>query len=74
MKEPQHWISVTSSNIHSIAYNEQDKILFVKFLHGGIYSYFDVPSHIFNQILVAESIGKYFSQNIKGIFRAEKIA
>lgn len=62
-------ISVVSSNVRSVGYDEDSSTLQVEFLNGSLYQYFDVPKHIFNGLLTASSVGGYLHQNVKGIFR-----
>lgn len=61
---PSH--AVVSSNINRVGY--LDNTLFIAFNHGGIYSYADVPNHLYQSLLDAESVGKFFHQFIKGHF------
>jgi hypothetical protein len=65
--------SVTSSNIASIGYDERSQTLEVEFLNGGVYQYFDVPSHVYNGMMSASSHGQYLAQNIKGHYRFSKV-
>ena len=63
----------SSSNIASIGYDANSLTLEVEFLNGGIYQYFDVPQHIYSEIMSAGSHGQYLAQNIKGVYRYSKI-
>jgi hypothetical protein len=63
-----NWIPVESSNIEAISYNPGTKVLSVRFLKSGVYHYNDVPEHLIDEMMEAESVGKYFSQWIKGVF------
>ncbi|MBS5796434.1 MAG: KTSC domain-containing protein [Dysgonomonas mossii] len=65
--------AVTSSNIASIGYDASSQTLEVEFLNGSVYQYFDVPQHIYNGIMSADSHGQYLAQNIKGVYRYSKI-
>lgn len=65
--------AVTSSNIASIGYDASSQTLEVEFLNGSVYQYFDVPQHIYNGIMSADSHGQYIAQNIKGVYRYSKI-
>lgn len=65
--------SVVSSNVSSIGYNAGDSILEVEFNNGAIYQYFDVPQHIHEEIIVADSIGGYLAKNVKGHYRFSRI-
>lgn len=64
-------IAVSSSNIQSIGY--EDETLQIQFLNGTTYQYFEVPLHIFNGLQVADSVGKYLAENVKGIYRYSKV-
>lgn len=65
--------SVTSSNIASIGYDADSQTLEIEFLNGGVYQYFDVPQHVYEEIMSANSHGQYLAQNIKGIYRYSKV-
>ncbi|MFA7615500.1 MAG: KTSC domain-containing protein [Weeksellaceae bacterium] len=65
--------SVTSSNIASIGYDEASSTLEIEFLNNSIYQYFDVPQHIYRDLMQADSHGKYLAQNIKGVYRYSKV-
>lgn len=68
-------INVTrSSMISQLAYDSEAKELTVTFNNGGQYKYFDVPANVFDALISNEdSIGKYFSANVKTKFKYEKI-
>ena len=55
---------VQSSNITAIAF-EEPNILYVRFHSGSTYKYWPFDANEFNAFLNAESIGRYFFQNIK---------
>lgn len=57
--------NVESSNIKSIGYDTENKILEVEFRHGGIYQYLDIPENIYEEFMNADSHGKYFSEKIR---------
>ena len=57
-------IRVKSSNIHSIGYDPKLCILQVEFFNSGIYQYYEVPENIFEQLMEADSKGKFFNRNI----------
>ena len=64
---------VESSNIESIGYDSKSQTLEIEFLNGSLYQYFDVPEHVFNELMAADSHGKYLNANIKGIYRFSKV-
>lgn len=57
--------SVESSNLASVGYDEKNEILEIEFNNGGVYQYFDVPEHIYEELMNADSHGQYFDRNVK---------
>ena len=66
------YVDVTSSNIAAVGHDGTD--LFVKFLNGSEYKYYNVPEAIYEELKNAGSVGQYLNQNIKGSFGFEKVA
>lgn len=66
-------IPVNSSNIASIGYDEDSSTLEIEFDNGAVYQYFDVPFSIYDNLMGADSHGKYLAQNIKGKFRYVRV-
>lgn len=64
---------VESSNIESIGYDSKSQTLEIEFLNGSIYQYFDVPQHIYDELMSADSHGKYLAASIKGHYRYSKV-
>lgn len=63
----QH-IPLDSSNIKSVAYFEKERgefVLEVRFHGGALYEYRDVPEHVYEGLLNAESHGQYFYEHIR---------
>ena len=61
---------VVSSNIESIGY--ENSTLEIRFLSGGTYQYFAVPQHVYDELMAAESKGKYFASRIKDHYKFSK--
>lgn len=61
-----------STMISEVEYDEENKFLKLKFAKGGWYEYKEVPKNIYNDLIGAESIGKYFLANIKNRYETEK--
>jgi hypothetical protein len=60
---------LNSSNILSVGYDRKAAFLRVEFRRkeGSVfYIYPDIPSHVFYQLLNADSPGKYFNQHVRG--------
>ncbi|MFQ5431236.1 MAG: KTSC domain-containing protein [Nitrospinota bacterium] len=66
-------IPVVSSNVASIGYDENSYTLEVAFHSGGIYQYFDVSPQVFEQFINADSKGKFFHEEIKGIYQYSSV-
>lgn len=64
---------VESSNLASVGFDAKNEILEVEFKHGGVYQYFDVPENVFEELMNADSHGKYFSANIRNDYEYQKM-
>lgn len=64
---------VESSNIESIGYDSESQTLEIEFLNGSVYQYFDVPDHIYTELIGAASHGEYLAANIKGHYRYSRV-
>lgn len=65
---------VSSSNVHSIGYDGINQNLYVRFLNGSTYIYFNVPKIHYDRLLYAASVGSYLDRYIKkGNYRYQKI-
>jgi len=64
---------VDSSNIANVGYDQDSMVLEVEFHNGSVYQYFDVPSHVYEELVSAESVGRFFNMQVKGSFRYARI-
>jgi hypothetical protein len=56
---------VNSSNVESIGYNAEEKVLEVEFKSGGIYQYAGVQPAMYADLLAAESVGRFVAQVVR---------
>lgn len=66
-------IPVSSSNIESIGYDEQNEQVYVRFLNGSLYVYKGVPLNEFENLRDAPSLGSYLHRNYKNVYPYERI-
>lgn len=66
-------VPVSSSNVESVGYDEENQILYVKFLSGSLYSYKNVNKVEYEALLNAPSVGSYLHRNIKNVYPYERI-
>lgn len=66
-------ISVESSNVAAVGYDEGSSTLQVEFKNGSTYQYFDVSERDFIGLRDAESVGGYLASHIKGVYRYSKV-
>lgn len=64
---------VSSSNLASVGYAPESYTLEIEFNGGGIYQYYEVPSHIHSELMGADSLGSYHHHCIKGIYSFAKV-
>lgn len=61
-----------SSNIAVVEHEGQ--ILYVTFKNRSKYSYEGVTENLYEQLVNAESVGKFFNKNVKGVFPFKKVS
>jgi len=69
-----HRVLVSSSDIRSVGYDSDSKVLEIEFHSGGVYQYYAVPQAVYGQLMSAASHGRYFHSHIKGAFAYERVA
>jgi len=63
---------VESSNIVGIGYGKREKELLVGFKSGSTYSYLNVPEEVYENLMKAESKGKFLASEIIKKYKAVK--
>jgi len=74
--EGQIWpnpVTLQSSLLARVAYNQGLAILRLEFCDGAIYQYFQVPHQTYEDLLKAESKGVYFNRYIRNAFRCARL-
>jgi hypothetical protein len=66
-------VPVSSSNLSSVGYDESKQVLEIEFNGGRVYQYFDVPKRIHEELMNANSHGKYFHRNIEDNYSYDQI-
>lgn len=66
-------ISVSSSNLHSIGYDKQNKLVYVQFHNSSLYVYQGVPESEFENLLRASSCGRYLHQKFINVYPYKRI-
>ena len=66
-------ISVVSSTIQSIGYDEKNSVLRLMFRDGSVHDYYDVPDSVFSDLMRATSKGRYAKANIIERYTLRKI-
>ena len=64
---------VESSAIASVGYQPGRGLLEVEFTSGAIYHYYDIPRTVYQQLLHADSKGRYLNTRIKPAYRYSKV-
>lgn len=64
---------VTSSNVVSVGYDQQNMRLHVEFKGGSIYEYEGVPFGEAARLTTAPSVGSYFAAHIKDKYPTKKL-
>ena len=64
---------VVSSSIGAVGYEASTMTLEVEFRDSSVYQYFDVPEAVYQELMAAESVGKYYNQDIREDYRHAKL-
>ena len=56
---------VKSSNLRSVGYDKDNRVLEIEFNSGHIYQYSNVEKSRYEALMTAQSHGTYFDRNIK---------
>lgn len=76
MDEHIQYHPVSSSNVHSIGYDEEAKKLYVRYKGSGsltTYVYHGVEPHVFRDVMGASSVGSYLAKNVKRTFLYDRL-
>jgi hypothetical protein len=66
-------VPVTSSVIEEVSYGYDMPVLTIWFRNGLVYRYFDVPESVYEELLTAESKGRYFNANIRDAYEYTEV-
>lgn len=67
------WVPVESSVLAAAAYAAGEQVLYLEFRSGAVYRYFDFPPELYEDFLVADSKGGFFSHRIRDCFPFEQV-
>ena len=62
-----------STAIRRLSYDEVTRSLFVTFIDGDLYAYFDVPPKVYDDFRTARSKGGFFARRVRDRYRYEKL-
>ncbi len=65
-------LQIKSSNIKKAEYDSEHRVLAVTFKNDTVYDYFDVHQETIEELIKAESVGKFFHANIKNNYECKK--
>ena len=61
---------IESSAIAAVGYSKRRHILEIEFVNGAIYRYFDVPSAVHRDLMLAESKARFYDSKIRRHYRS----
>ena len=64
---------VTSTSLRSAGYDAEKEVLEVEFHHGSVYQYEGVPADVFEELMNAESKGRYFMDEIRDVYPTTRV-
>lgn len=64
---------VSSSNVAELGYDENNQMVYVRFLNNTLYRYSNVPMYEYEALDNAPSIGSYLNRNYKNVYPYERL-
>jgi len=61
-------VDLQSTSLNAATYQKQDALLELEFRSGTVYRYVGVPEQVYQELLTAESKGRYFNRHIRNRF------
>jgi hypothetical protein len=65
--------AVSSEAISSVGYESVTSSLEIEFVGGGVYCYYEVPRAVYEELMSADSHGKYFMAHIRDRYRYQRL-
>jgi hypothetical protein len=66
-------IALDSRTLATAGYDDPSATMELEFVEGRVYRYFVVPRSVFDALLSADSIGRFFQENIRDVYPYERI-
>ena len=64
---------VSSSSVAEVGYDPTEKTLAIRFHSGAEYRYAHVSREIYQALVAASSIGRYFNVEIRGAYEYQRV-
>lgn len=64
---------VSSSDLAEVGYDAPTMTLEIAFHSGGVYQYFDVPESVYQALISADSVGRFFHANVRNSYRHARL-
>lgn len=66
--------AVVSSNLRSVGYDEATHTLEIEFQNGRVYRYIEVPREVYEGLMGADSLGRYFNEYVRDAYPYSRAA
>jgi hypothetical protein len=66
-------MALDSRTVASAGYDDRSATMELEFVEGRIYRYFVVPRSVFDALLSADSVGRFFQEHIRDVYPYERI-
>jgi hypothetical protein len=66
-------IALDSRTLATAGYDDPSATMEVEFVEGRVYRYFVVPRSVFDALVGADSVGRFFQEHIRDVYPYERI-
>jgi len=64
---------VSSSSLVSVGYDAPSETLEIEFRSGSVYQYYNLPQSVYDALIAAPSVGRFFAYQIKNAFPYSRV-
>lgn len=64
---------VRSKMIEAVFYDYSNRTMTIFFRKGGTYEYLDVPTRVYEDMIRAPSVGRYYHASVRGHFTSRRL-
>jgi hypothetical protein len=66
--------ATNSSHVQKVEYNDEGKSLRVEYQNGRVYTFSNVPAEVYEELVLAPSVGKFLNEFVYNKYDSARVA